>query len=43
MSINAEKFPNTGESVQVGGMSGGLTATTFIVPRTAFAITAAKA
>jgi hypothetical protein len=30
MSINAEKFPNTGESVQVGGMSGGLTATTAI-------------
>ena len=30
MSINAEKFPNTGESVQVGGISGGLTGTTAI-------------
>ena len=30
MSIEAQKFPNTGESIQVGGMSGGLTATTAI-------------
>jgi hypothetical protein len=30
MAIIAKKYPNTGESIQAGGMSGGLTGTTAI-------------